>query len=133
VLGQGTYGTVYKAKSLKSEVTEVRAIKKLKKKMMPSDEQQNFMAEMELLKKLDHPNIIKLYEIFHYDHFYYVVMEYCRGGTIIDFLSRAGKYSEEIIKLIMYQILSAVRYMHEQKIVHRDLKLENMVFLNEVE
>ena len=59
-------------------------------------------------------------------------MEYCSGGTVIDFLTNSKKYSECVVMAIMGQMLSALTYIHREKIAHRDIKLENMVFLNAV-
>ena len=72
---------------------------------------------------MDHPNIIKLYEVFEWEHRYQVVMEYCDGGSIIDFIKSRHIYDEEIVKTIMRQLLGCLNYLNKIKIVHRDLKL----------
>ncbi len=64
---------------------------------------------------------------------YHVVTEYCVGGSVIDFVLTHKKYSEKIVRTILQQLLSALNYIHGLKIVHRDLKLENLVFLNAVD
>ncbi len=61
---------------------------------------------------------------------YHVVTEYCIGGSIIDFVMTRKKYSENILRIILQQLLSAINYIHMLNIVHMDLKLENLVFLN---
>jgi calcium-dependent protein kinase len=84
---------------------------------------------MTLLSKLNHPNIITLYELFSHNGKYYVVMEYCRGGTIIEILDRLRKKSESLIAQMVKQLMSALAYMHSLNIIHRDIKLDNIVFV----
>lgn len=80
--------------------------------------------EAEVLRKLDHPNIVKIYEIFSYGPDTMVVMELCSGGT----LTKRSPFTERQCHSIIKSILSAVEYMHNLNIVHRDLKLENILF-----
>ena len=100
--------------------------------------------EFEILKQLDHPNILKFYE--HYEDLenYYLIMEYCHGGELLKKMRLIKTFSERSAALIMLQILSAIRYCHEKNIVHRykyiyiyiyyrDLKLENLLLENENE
>lgn len=81
---------------------------------------------------MDHPNVIKLFEVYEDKAMYHVVTEYCVGGSIIDFVVARKKYSEKVVRTILQQLLSAINYIHMLNIVHRDLKLENLVFLNVV-
>ena len=88
--------------------------------------------EINFMKEFDHPNIIKLYDVKLKQDYIYLVMEYCNGGSLKkalnDYQSKYGKpFSEEIVKYLMRQILSAVDYLHALGIVHRDLKLENIL------
>jgi calcium-dependent protein kinase len=84
---------------------------------------------MTLLSKLQHPAIIKLYDLFKDKNNYYVVMEYCKGGSIVKMFKNVKVKSERIIVNIMKQLLSALSYLHSLDIVHRDIKLDNIVFL----
>lgn len=59
---------------------------------MSKEIKKEFLAEMELLSKLDHPNIIKVYELYYYNCFYYVVTEYCKGGTILNYINDHSNY-----------------------------------------
>lgn len=81
------------------------------------------------MKTLDHPNIIKLFEIFDHKDFYYVVLEYCDGGELFMAIKKNLRFSEQDAANIMRQLLSAVNYMHKKSIAHRDLKPENIVFV----
>jgi calcium-dependent protein kinase len=84
----------------------------------------SFAAEIELLKKLDHPNIIKLYDLFMHDGNYYVVTEFCEGGSLQEYYStNDSDLKEETVKVIMKQLFSTLTYLYNQSIVHRDLKL----------
>jgi serine/threonine protein kinase len=75
-----------------------------------------------------HPNIIKLIDLFENSEYYYIVLEYMEGKDMFDYLkARSFKISEERAKDIAYQILLAVSYLHSYGIVHRDLKLENVM------
>lgn len=81
---------------------------------------------------LDHPNIVKLYEIIEYNNHYYLVTEFCEGGQVISEVKRLKHFSEKSVATIMRNVLSAVAYIHANNIIHRDLKLENMVFEHKV-
>jgi calcium-dependent protein kinase len=97
-----------------------RAIKMIRKKIVKNTD--DLFAELDVLRIMDHPNIIKLFEIFDYKDFYYVVTEYCSGGELFEFLQRSSRITEKTVAIIMKQLLSAVNYMHKKNIMHRDLK-----------
>lgn len=78
---------------------------------------------------MDHINIIKLYDVFYFKNFFYVVTEYCDGGNLLNALQKQQIRSQKDIMQLMKQILSAVTYMHQKNIAHRDLKLENIVLI----
>ena len=83
--------------------------------------------EIELLKRLDHPNIMKLFEVFEDDHRFYIVTELCTGGELFDEVTVKRQLEEKDASQIIAQIISAVSYCHKQNVVHRDLKLENIM------
>jgi calcium-dependent protein kinase len=126
-IGEGSFGKVYRAVCRRTH--EERAIKVLKNKIARKEDAK-FLAEFSLLSQLDHPNIVKLYEIYYFRSFYYVVMEYCRGGSIIDLIKRTKQFPETLVVSIAQQLLSALAYLHQLGIVHRDIKLDNIVFLD---
>ena len=130
-LGKGGYGKVYKVKDKKTG--EIRACKHLTKLGIKNLEQ--FQREINILIKADHPNIIKLYDIFESKHSFYLIMEECKGGElfdrIVEHIQNKEMYSEKKAAEIFEQIMSAIDYCHNNGICHRDLKPENILYLNE--
>ena len=86
------------------------------------------LNEVEIMKTLDHPNIVKLLRVMRTSHYMFLVMELCTGGELYDALASRGAYSMRNVASLTEQMLSAIRYCHSKGIVHRDLKLENFVF-----
>ena len=131
-IGTGAFGTVMKGrvKGQKSEESW-RAIKKIPKKKVT--DKVEFLNEIEILRKLDHPNIIKLYETFEDDRYIYMITELCTGGELFDKIIEKGFFSEEYARVIFTQMMLALNYCHKQGVAHRDLKPENFLFLNKEE
>lgn len=77
---------------------------------------------------MDHPNIIRLFEVFEDEKDLYLVMELCTGGELFDRIIKSGHFSERYAASIMKQILSAVAYCHANDVMHRDLKPENVLY-----
>ena len=129
-LGKGGYGKVYEVKNIKTG--EIRACKHLSKLNIKNLEK--FRREIEILKKMDHPNIIKLYEVYESERSLYLVMEECKGGEIFDRIIRhiqeKKMYSEKDAAIIFEQVMSCIAYCHNRNICHRDLKPENLLYLN---
>ena len=124
-LGEGSFGEVI---LVKHKITgEVRAMKVIKKMntLTESNEEEVF-NEINILKKMDHPNIIKIFEFYIQFNNYYLITEYCNGGDLCDF-SQKNFLNEMQVAYVMYQIFSALNYCHKMKIIHRDLKPENIL------
>ena len=129
-LGKGGYGKVYEVKNKKTG--EIRACKHLSKLNIKNLDK--FEREINILIKADHPNIIKLYEIFESQRSLYLVMEECKGGEvfdrIIEHIQSKQMYSEKDAANMFLQVMSSIEYCHNQGICHRDLKPENLLYLN---
>ena len=90
------------------------------------------MNEIAILKKLDHPNIVKYIESYNDNYYYYIIMDYYSGDELFKYRERVSIINEQVVKNIMLQLFDAVNYLHNQvKICHRDLKLENIIFEDE--
>jgi calcium-dependent protein kinase len=122
-LGEGAYGCVYKTKHKKTKL--IRAVKAIKRRNIDT---QAFGNEISILKTVDHPNIIRLFECFYDNNYYYMIEEYCSGGDLYDYIKRQRSFTEKKAANIIMQLLSATNHLHMKKIVHRDLKPENIVF-----
>ena len=86
--------------------------------------------EIEILRKISHPNIVNIYEIFEDVKKYYIITEFCEGGELFQQITKHGFYTESDAVKIINQILEAVNYLHELNIVHRDIKPENIMLSN---
>ena len=130
-LGKGGFGKVYEVRHKKTG--EIRACKHLSK--LNINNLEKFKNEIELLRKMDHPNIIKLYEIFESDRSLYLIMEECKGGEIfskiIERINAKLMYSEKDAANIIKQVISCINYCHNKNICHRDLKPENLLYLKD--
>jgi len=124
VLGAGMYGSVFKA-TMRGSAT-VRAIKSIRKKQVPDS--QRLFAEIDIMKQCDHPGIIRLYETYEDTRRIYLIFELCTGGELYDRIVQQGRFSERAAAGVMFQIFSAVAYLHARQICHRDLKPENFLF-----
>ena len=122
-LGSGSYGAVYLAKNVVMDnIVAIKSIEKTEDNMVDDLEIKN---EINILKKLSHPNIVKIYEFFDTILYYYLVTEYCKKGELFSYIK--NRFSERQLAVLFYQVFSGLCYLHEKKIIHRDLKLENIM------
>jgi calcium-dependent protein kinase len=127
-LGRGSFGHVIRVQNINTG--NIYACKKLNKRQIAN--KQRFKTEIDLLRATDHPNIIRLYDIYEDNIFLYLIMEECLGGEFFDRLAIRAKqlnmYTEKDAARIFKQILEAVNYLHAHGVCHRDLKPENILF-----
>jgi len=123
-LGRGGFSVVVKAINKATE--EAVAVKIIAKNQSP-EELQLLQREIDILKKLNHRNIIALKDVYDEKDTIYLVMELVEGGELFDQIVSRGTYSEADAANIIQQILEAVAYMHDNGIAHRDLKPENLL------
>ena len=129
-LGKGSFGKVCKVLHIHTGI--IRAMKIIKKETVEyQDDDKKFLKEIEILVKLDHPNIIRIYEYYVDEVHYYLITEYLSGGELYDTIVKSKQFSEEKAAFILKQIVSAVYYLHSKHIVHRDIKPENILMEHE--
>lgn len=128
ILGAGAFGEVRLAKHL--ETGSFRAVKWLPREELESSEKRKNMLlnEYYILKQIDHSHIIKIFELWQDEVYYYIITEYLEGGEIYKTISKRKKFTEIDWAQITKQILLALNYWHKGNIVHRDLKPENILF-----
>jgi len=129
-IGKGAFGEVYLTSKIGTK--EKFATKKIDKKFIKEKKKKYLDNEIKILNEISHENIIKLFEVKETYNSYYLVMELCTGGSLFDCLDEYQKkynqpFSEEIVQYLMKQIVSAIKYIHNKNIIHRDLKLENIL------
>ncbi|XP_006510330.1 serine/threonine-protein kinase SIK2 isoform X2 [Mus musculus] len=127
-LGKGNFAVV-KLGRHRITKTEV-AIKIIDKSQLDAVNLEKIYREVQIMKMLDHPHIIKLYQVMETKSMLYLVTEYAKNGEIFDYLANHGRLNESEARRKFWQILSAVDYCHGRKVVHRDLKAENLLLDN---
>ncbi|XP_020342707.2 MAP/microtubule affinity-regulating kinase 3 isoform X21 [Oncorhynchus kisutch] len=124
-IGKGNFAKVKLARHILTG-REV-AIKIIDKTQLNPNSLQKLFREVRIMKLLNHPNIVKLFEVIETERTLYLVMEYASGGEVFDYLVAHGRMKEKEARAKFRQIVSAVQYCHQKHIVHRDLKAENLL------
>mgnify|MGYP000881970376 CR=1 FL=1 len=125
-IGKGCFGKVYRV--FHDLTGQYRALKIIKKKTINlQDGDKEFLKEIEVLSQIEHPNIIKIFEYFEVDDSYFLIVELAKGYELMDAIIELDKFTEKQAIFIMEQLFSCVSYMHSKGILHRDLKLENIM------
>ncbi|XP_075471111.1 MAP/microtubule affinity-regulating kinase 3 isoform X3 [Ascaphus truei] len=124
-IGKGNFAKVKLARHILTG-REV-AIKIIDKTQLNPTSLQKLFREVRIMKILNHPNIVKLFEVIETEKTLYLVMEYASGGEVFDYLVAHGRMKEKEARAKFRQIVSAVQYCHQKQIVHRDLKAENLL------
>lgn len=124
-IGKGNFARVMLARHLPTGI-EV-AIKIIDKTQLNSNSLEKLFREVSIMKLLNHPNIVKLFEVIETEKTLYLVMEYINNGEVFEYLVKNGRMKENIARQKFKQIVSAVQYLHSKNIIHRDLKAENLL------
>ena len=131
LLGKGTMGEVYLCMLPNS--SEYYALKKIKKKEADRPQvKRYFKTEVSIMKELKHNNIIRLINLQQTTNHYYIIMEYCNGGSLLKCLKKymsafKKPFSQEYVQHLMRQIVNGLTYIHDHNIIHRDIKLDNIL------
>ena len=127
LIGQGAFGKVNIGLNILSG--RVVAIKSFNKKSLSTngDNMKKILSETDLMKKLNHPNVTKILEMFEDDEYILIAMEYINGGNLFSFVKKRRKLSEKTAKFLFRQIILGIKHIHSKRIVHRDIKLENIL------
>ena len=129
-LGSGAFADVILCEHIPTSTS--RAVKIIHKSGLNQQQRDPIfmLKEISILKSLDHPSILKCYEIFEDEFKYYVATEYCSGGDLFGEILKMKRFTEAQAAEIMFQLLSALTYCHEKNVIHRDLKPENILLVD---
>ena len=128
-LGEGSFASVF---LVQNRITEsIRAMKVINKSSNCSEEdQQEIINEINILKIMDHPNVLKIFEFYSSKESYSIITEYCKGGDLFEEITENGPFDEKYSSYVLYQIFSAINYCHNMNIIHRDIKPENILIVD---
>eukprot|EP00917_Polyrhabdina_sp_WS-2016_P013944 GHVP01030423.1.p1 GENE.GHVP01030423.1~~GHVP01030423.1.p1 ORF type:complete len:576 (-),score=114.00 GHVP01030423.1:4157-5884(-) len=128
-LGSGSFGAAHLVTEVASRLQRVCKTISRKNAQLPAEQ---IEAEIQFMKALDHPNIIRIYEVYEDRSNIYIIMEPCSGGELRDIIVESQKakvhLSERIVAQLMRYLIGALKYIHERNIAHKDLKPENIMF-----
>ena len=128
-LGRGAFGSVYRA--LNWSTGETVAIKQVKLGDLPRNELTGLMQEINLLKNLNHANIVKYHGYVKSVENLYIILEYCENGSLHSICKNFGKFPENLVSLYTSQVLQGLLFLHEQGVIHRDIKGANILTTKE--
>ena len=128
-LGRGAFGSVYRA--LKWSTGETVAIKQVRLSDLPKSELNVIMQEIDLLKNLNHANIVKYQGFVKTADNLYIILEYCENGSLHSICKNFGKFPENLVSLYTSQVLQGLLFLHEQGVIHRDIKGANILTTKE--
>ncbi|KAL4249212.1 non-specific serine/threonine protein kinase [Abortiporus biennis] len=124
-LGKGAFGQVYRA--LNWATGETVAIKEIQLSNIPKSEIGQIMSEIDLLKNLNHPNIVKYKGFEKTKEYLYIILEFCENGSLHNICKKFGKFPETLVAVYICQVLEGLVYLHDQGVIHRDIKGANIL------
>jgi MAP/microtubule affinity-regulating kinase len=126
-IGQGAFGKVNLGLNvLTGRVVAIKSFKKRSEEKFKTN-MKKVLYETDLMKRFNHPNITKILEVFHDEDYMLIIMEYINGGNLFSFVKKRRKLNEKMAKFLFRQIILGIKHIHSQNIVHRDIKLENIL------
>ena len=128
-LGEGSFAAVYRVQNKYTDVVCAMKIINKSYNCSPEDEKE-IINEINILRSMDHPNVLKIFEFYSNKQSYSIVTELCPGGELFQQIIDKGPFNEQYSAYIMYQLFSAVNYCHKMNIIHRDLKPENILIVS---
>ncbi|KAL4015164.1 hypothetical protein IC575_027401 [Cucumis melo] len=124
-IGSGSFAVVWKSRH--RHLGTVFAVKEIHKKKLLPKVSDSLLREISILRTVNHPNIIHLFEAIQTDDSIYLILEYCAGGDLWDYINRHGKVSEAVARDLMRQLASGLKVLQEKHLIHRDLKPQNLL------
>ena len=127
IIGQGAFGKVNIGLNvLSGRIVAIKSFDK-EKLVKNSENMKKILYESNLMKNLNHPNITKILEMFEDEKYFLIIMEYINGGNLFSFVKKRKRLSEKTAKFLFRQIILGIQHIHSKNIVHRDIKLENIL------
>lgn len=124
-IGEGVFGVVRLI--VDKNTGEEKALKLISKRGSEKDQESTLLNEIKIMKTLDHPSIVKMYEYYQDKKNFYIVTELLKGGELFDKIIELTSFAEKDAAEVFRQLISVVQYAHENRIMHRDLKPENIL------
>ncbi|DAZ96535.1 TPA: hypothetical protein N0F65_011212 [Lagenidium giganteum] len=128
VIGSGSYSVVRASEHKATK--EKFAIKCIQRSQLTEEDDEAIIMEVNILKQMDHPNIMKLHDFFTEPDYYYLVTEFVSGGELFDRIVEKESYTEKEARDLVKILLGAIKYCHDKGVVHRDLKPENLLLMS---
>mmetsp|Transcript_18777 Transcript_18777/g.31303 ORF Transcript_18777/g.31303 Transcript_18777/m.31303 type:complete len:1208 (+) Transcript_18777:214-3837(+) len=124
-IGRGGFAVVFQAFNV--ELGDFNAVKRFPLHAIDDESLSQIEAEIELMKKLNHPNIVKYVDTIRTDDYLYIVLEYMENGSLLTVFKKFGSFSESLAAIYIVQVLKGLKYLHEQGVLHRDIKGANIL------
>lgn len=125
-IGRGSYSTVYKAHKNRGKY-EVVAIKCIKISSLSSRSRENLINEVNILKRINHQHVVSMRELTWDANYIFLILEYCPGGNLAEFIKQKGRLSEFMVQHFVQQLVTGIEVLHSENIVHCDLKPANIL------